>query len=387
MSRVRVSCLLVGLLASAAPASAQMGPEDSGEDYWIDGANQARGTRQQGPLSLEEARGTGRGVRLGSGRVVDRVVPSVYTVRRGDTLWDITGRFYGNPWSWPRVWSYNPEVTNPHWIYPNDQMRLLPEGQAQATLPESGQRVRAGGRPEQGSVWLRDQGYLDADAVRGSGIIVGSPEEHMLLSPYDEVYIRFDDDTGVRPGMQLSVFREVESDEREPEEQGVLVRIFGSVRLRSYDQERHMGRAIIDEAIDPIERGYRVANMPRRFEMVPPVPNDRDLAGTVVASLLPRQLHGDFQVVFVNLGAEEGVRPGNRFFVVRRGDEWRASLTASEESVGATLPDSERTADFPPEIIAEARVVNVRPHSAGLMVTRSTTDITFGDRVEMRRGY
>ena len=71
---------------------------------------------------LGEATRNRQGIVIGgSGQ---RVVPEIYTVRRGDTLWDITGRYYGNPWYWPRVWSYNPEVTNPHWIYPLDRLRL-----------------------------------------------------------------------------------------------------------------------------------------------------------------------------------------------------------------------------------------------------------------------
>src|SRR3954471_15887042 len=51
-------------------------------------------------------------------------VPDVHLVRRGDTLWDLCNRYYQNPWAWPKVWSYNPQVANPHWIYPGDQLRL-----------------------------------------------------------------------------------------------------------------------------------------------------------------------------------------------------------------------------------------------------------------------
>ena len=56
-----------------------------------------------------------------------RDIPARYVVRRGDTLWDVTGRFFGDPFLWPRIWSYNPDITNPHWIYPEGQLRLVPE--------------------------------------------------------------------------------------------------------------------------------------------------------------------------------------------------------------------------------------------------------------------
>ncbi len=361
--------------------------EDEGTtgDYIGDGAQASAGSQ-----SLEEARQSGVGLRLGGGSLSPRQVPERYTVRRGDTLWDITGHFYGNPWQWPRVWSYNPEITNPHWIYPDDTLRLVPQGSAEVRLPEDegSEPVRVTqGTLEPGSIFLRDQGYLDPDALNTFGEIVGSPEDHMLLSSYDEVYVQFSDDAeGVRRGMELSIFRRMHARDRAPEEQGELVRVFGTVNLRSYDPETKVGRGTITEALDPIERGFEVANIPRRFEMVPPRENSTDLDAEVVAALRPLQLFGDNQVIFVNAGEEQGVKLGNRFFIVRSGDVWRDNLNTSERTAGATEVSDDPT-EYPDEIVAEARVVNVRPETSALMVTRAIAEIGIGDRAEMRRGY
>ncbi len=369
---VRIS-ILVALLVVPHAGEAQRGVEEYGGAGGDDLGSSSRGGVT-----------TSGGVRVGGGRYV----PDRHTVRRGDTLWDITGFYFGNPWEWPRVWSYNPEITNPHWIYPDDAVRLRGDGAGaeSAELPATGGSIRVSSRPAQSSVWLRQQGFLDRDALNASGIVIGSPEEQMLLAEYDDVYLQFDE--GVRPdvGSVYTVFRKLDPESHEAAAEGELVTILGAIRLDSYDMDERLGRGTITESLEPIERGFRVARMDRELSMVPPRANDRDLEAHVVATLTPGELVASQQVVFLDVGEQDGVKVGNRFFLMRAGDAWRES-NVYRGDLGEAEPDAPEPEQYPEEIIAEGRVVNVRPETSTILVEGARTDIRVGERAEMRRGF
>ncbi len=60
--------------------------------------------------------------------------PKTYVVEKGDTLWDISSVFLEQPWLWPKIWRLNPEINNPHLIYPGDIIRLVFDGNGEPTL-------------------------------------------------------------------------------------------------------------------------------------------------------------------------------------------------------------------------------------------------------------
>ncbi len=334
-----------------------------------------------GSWADEEVRG-GASVRLA------RDVPATHRVRPGETLWRLSERYFGDAEQWPRLWSLNPEITNPHWIYPDDVVRLRPEGEPQQATQAT---TRAAPRraPVPQTVRLEEMGWLDADAVREGGKVHGSPGDRALLTTYDPVYVSFEDAGRIEPGLTLTVYEDVPPEERVEGERGHLVRVVGSLRVDRVDRERGIARAVVTQAYDPIERGMPVARIDRAYEMVEPVPADRNLQTEVAAVLRPRHMVGAYQLVFVPVGEAEGVRRGHRFWFVRRGDEWIRSYREVDVPPGV-LPDrpvpSPREQDYPKETLGVGIVVGTRPHSAAVLVLEARSEVRIGDEAELRAG-
>lgn len=334
-----------------------------------------------------------------------------HVVAEGETLSSLAERYLGDADAWPKLWSFNPEVTNPHWIYPGLMLRLRegvdltanpPANAVASATPTLRSRLKLTykSRPvgALGSVLIGEEVYLDREALAQAARIVGSKADHLMLSPTDEVYLQFRGDQEPTLGKELTVFVRQHRDEvartagksrqHRADEPGEVVRVRGGLRVTSFDPDKRIARAVVTEALDPIERGFEVADVPRRLAQVPPKKNARDVQAKIVLATRPLGTLGDGQIVFVDVGSEQGVEVGNRFVVVRQGDPWRQQLTLREDLAGAERPDPHppARADLPVEVVGELRVLYVRPKTATALITTSLVELNPGDRVEMRAG-
>ena len=136
--------------------------------------------------------------------------PSTYTVVKGDTLWDISARFLSKPWLWPEIWQANPQVKNPHLIYPGDVLSLVYiNGQPRLTSG-SGPQIRTGEAIEtiplsQIEPWLKQLTVVQDP--KSFPYVVGLEEDRLLTSSGQVAYVR--GLTSAQPGQMVQVARPV----------------------------------------------------------------------------------------------------------------------------------------------------------------------------------
>jgi hypothetical protein len=317
-------------------------------------------------------------------------VPDSHVVVKGDTLWGICGAYYNDPFRWPEIWSYNPQITNPHWIYPGDIVRLVPEGQASAappppptTNPENPENPEEPPPPlpARGNAELRQLAFVSTDDLKIAGTVVGSTEERLLLTTNDTIYVSYPDGKPPQVGQQYAIYTETK-DITEPGKKGkkigAYVRLLGAVRIDSVKKDK-VAQGTILYVTDTIERGARVGTLKTQFKDVQPVVADTDLTATIVAKIGGDTLIGRGQIVFIDRGSEDGLKVGNRLTVVRRGD-------AYPETNGHVAIAGMNDPKYPEFIIADAMVIEVATKTATLTVLGSDREAFEGDHVELRKG-
>jgi len=328
--------------------------------------------------------------------------PYSHIVRRGDTLWAICRYYFENPYQWPRIWSYNPQLKNPHWIYPGDEIRLKQNGERETTagkpaLPYQGSGTLVDRRRQVplGTVFLRDQGWIRDANDEVWGDVTGARADKMFLSDLDEIYIHIDKGHDVHLGQELTLFRPIHMNAA-----GTIVQIGGTARIDQWDAQDRVARARVVESLNVIERGEKVGPLDRSFSVVPPKRNEVDVQAHVLASLHPNEFFGENQLVFIDQGEDAGLKVGNRLFVMRRGDAWRQSLVEPHagDRVSADdetpMPPMEQTPgsrnderNYPDEVVAEMRVMSVKKDTATCLLTHSRKEIEPYDRAVARKGY
>ncbi len=253
------------------------------------------------------------------------------------------------------------------------------------------------------TLFLRDEAYIGDPSKDTWGEVVGSREEQMLLSRGNHIYMDVRSGAAPKIGQEVTIFEAlrkpppVEGARNPP---GEIVRIKGTVKITDFDAKKKVASGEIVEAVDAIERGAKIGEVERQYRVVPPTTATKTVWARILTSIHPHVYMGQHQLVFLDHGSEDGLGIGNRMLIVRRGDVWRKSLVTSTPSARDTLRiDSTQPAelrkttlrrddkDFPEEIIAELRVVQVSRYSSTAVVAESRKEIVVGDLAVAREGF
>ena len=271
--------------------------------------------------------------------------PDKYVVVKGDTLWDISGKFLTQPWRWPEIWQLNKDsIKNPHWIYPGDtvvldrsgaepRLRLLKgDGHGLASV-----RLSPGVREEKiesGAIqtipisaihaFLSQPRVVSAGAMDDAPFILGSNDERVIFARGDSAYA-----TGgpagatrwniLRPGKALK-------DPESGEVLGYEVEYIGDAKTVAPGAPQKI--LITRTAQEALAKDKLLPAVDSdTFEYVPRAP-ESDINGRIISAYGGVSDTGRYQTVVLNRGSSHGLAPGHVLAIYRTGNT--VALSAAE---------------------------------------------------------
>lgn len=258
--------------------------------------------------------------------------PMNYTVKRGDTLWDISSLFLRDPWLWPEIWQINPQVENPHLIYPGDVLSLAygADGRPMIRLSQAG-AARVSPRLRSSDLdgpiatipysaiasFLARPSVISAEQLKTAPHVLAFRDGHMVGGSDHEIYVR--DLVGqVRTSYNVV---HVGDPLRDPEN-GDVVGYMGTYAATAViTKAGNPAKAMLTSTARETLQGDRlIANdLTPPMNFLPRSP-DRPVKGQIIAVVDGVELIGQYQIVVINRGARNGIEMGHVLAVDQAGE-------------------------------------------------------------------
>ncbi len=328
--------------------------------------------------------------------------PQRYTVQQGDTLWGIAGRFLKDPWSWPAVWQANPQIANPHLIYPGNVILLCTiEGEKVLAVDPGGgcDRIAQQWRDSNGKdrtavngvvhlepevqdlgssnviptislrsilPYLNQSRVVDADSLKQAPYVISGGEGHLLAGAGDQAYVR----GKMNKGQVYAVFRSageyIDPDTQEP--LGEQADYVCNVDVVDTSTSHDINTVEVTRMRESLQINDRALPIQRRI-VVPvyyPKAADKVKPGRVIRVLGGVMHAGQNDVIVINRGQREGMQPGHVVSLYRHGAVVEDRMTTEL----VRLPD---------EFEGVAMVFRIFNKTSYALVLKSVRPIKVGD--------
>lgn len=261
-------------------------------------------------------------------------VPETYIVKDGDTLWGISGMYLREPWRWPELWDVNPQIDNPHLIFPGDRLYLIwIDGEPKLRVAR-GRDVKL--QPnmrvtpldlaipiiplDQIGPWLMRHRILGADDLNNSAYVVAGDQQHLISAPGDRVFGRGPFPDGERA---YGIYRASDSyvDPLTGEVLGYQAQDIGNARLLSSNTQE-VTELEITRVTEEVRIADRLLPLEERIldaTFQPRAPDVDIEDGFMIAVDGGLTQIGEMSIVVLNKGKRDGLQIGQVLAVYQTG--------------------------------------------------------------------
>jgi len=291
-----------------------------------------------------------------------------YTVQKGDTLWDLSRNFSDSAWQWPDLWHYNPDIGNPHLIYPGQRIQIYRKSWEDMEKQETA-AIKAAPQPAPSRYHVYSGinmlGFIRKTAVEPTGTVFKVKEDRQLISTNDKIYIRPATSGGMKEGSLYTLYR-TSDPVRDPVNHdviGIQHMIVGTVEITRIENGFVIGQ--VKDAYTAIETEDKLMPFQSRTERIIFSDPVAGLSGKIIKAEENQIMIGEHMIAFIDKGSRDGVKAGQSYRI------------SYMETTG-TRSFLKKPVDLCPEYIGSLLVLHTEETTSTVVITNSVNSITPG---------
>ncbi len=250
-----------------------------------------------------------------------------YTIKKGDTLWDLSRRFYNSNWVWPGLWGINGEIKNPHVIYPGEKIKIFLKKTVKE-LPAKKTKIK---KPEIVVTFFYPEtsnlDFIATNRVKPLGDILKSREGKVMISQPDTVYIERIKNRRIIPGKKYTIFstKKIIYKYNKKKLEGVKHIIKGVVKITKNNGEYFTGK--ITRSFHYIAKGDMLMKQGQACSEIRVKKPLKNINAQIICSDNGNTIIGDHEIAFINSGSFDNVKPGQIYNIFKRQDPIKSRVT------------------------------------------------------------
>ena len=239
-----------------------------------------------------------------------------YTIQKGDTLWDISQRFFDSPWQWPDLWQENSQISNPHLVYPGERIRLFHKGWVRTTAKTEVNEKPSSKKEPPYFVYpdIDRIGFIKKEPVTPSGYIFKSYNGKIMISHGDKVYIMQNNNSSFIPGEKYIIYRtNPVTNKKTKDPIGFQHYLTGILEITEKHPDFSVAKVIQSFrsiAVNDLLMPYQPLS-----KKIFITESKKGLEGSIIGSEEKATIIGDSAIAFIDRGNQDGIMPGQYYSI------------------------------------------------------------------------
>jgi len=248
-----------------------------------------------------------------------------YTIKKGDTLWDLSQKFYNSQWDWPGLWEMNDDIKNPHQIYPGKKIQIfLKEKPALKPKTVKVQKIKKETVPKKVETSFSFSkmdyiGFLKKKARPSLGSVIKEKDGNFMMTANDIIYIKPSNKGILVPGRVYQIFTTYNVKEKIHGKTFIGVKHLIKAQIKILEYKVTYVTGLITSAYRPVHKGDLIMRYYKRDSILTVKDNPDPIDARIICSEDNNIMINDYRIAFIDIG-KANVKPGQIYSVLRKNE-------------------------------------------------------------------